>query len=68
MIVFDEAFHGVSGLTVVFPGKASLMFVLAREVAAQVMSELSLKAATQHALVIRPTLRADKRWMAARTK
>jgi hypothetical protein len=36
MVLFDEMFHGVDGLTVVFPGKASLMFVLAREVAAQV--------------------------------
>jgi glycine/D-amino acid oxidase-like deaminating enzyme len=33
MVVFDAAFHGVRGLTVVFPGKASLMFALAREVA-----------------------------------
>lgn len=32
MAVFDEKFHGVKGLTVVFPGKASLMFALARGV------------------------------------
>jgi len=34
--VFAEAHHGVRGLSVVFPGKASLMFALAREVAADV--------------------------------
>jgi hypothetical protein len=34
--VFDTAAHGVHGLTVMFPGKASLMFTLARLVATQV--------------------------------
>ena len=34
--MFDTTSHGVHGLTVMFPGKATLMFTLARTVAAQV--------------------------------
>ena len=36
LAVFDTTSHGVHGLTVMFPGKASLMFTLARTVATQV--------------------------------
>jgi glycine/D-amino acid oxidase-like deaminating enzyme len=40
LAVFDESYHGVRGLRVVFPGKASLAFLLARELAWQILAEL----------------------------
>ena len=43
MVVFDHTFHNVHGLWVVFPGKASLMFALAREVVARMTNEASLE-------------------------
>lgn len=39
LAVFDYRDHGVHGLTAVFPGKASLMFLLARHVVDQLTAE-----------------------------
>ena len=47
LAVFDTASHGVHGLTVMFPGKASLMFTLARTVAAQVYDAVMAAPAAQ---------------------
>ena len=41
LAVFNESDHGVRGLTVALPGKASLMFALARQVADQVEASLA---------------------------
>ncbi len=41
--VFQKADHGVEGLTVALPGKASLMFALARQVADQVEASLAAR-------------------------
>jgi hypothetical protein len=38
MVVFDEKDHQVRGLWVLFPGKASLAFALAREVGRQILA------------------------------
>jgi hypothetical protein len=50
MAVFDATSHGIQRLTVTFPGKASLMFMLAQKVASHVLRDLTTEPASQLAL------------------
>jgi len=65
MVVFDESCHGVRGLRVLFPGKASLAFVLARLVGQAILAEVgpqpqevSVRVAAEHVVGDPPSLGA----------